>query len=168
MNTHQLQCAIECDPFMRKTVLGVFSADRIPNIPNHRPVGFIVNTDPIQAPGRHWISFFINKDNVIECFDSYGKHPKELSKYIAIFLSRFKNIEINDKRLQSFKTNVCGQYCLFYLMCRCRGFSMLRTLRHFDNNLLDNDEFVYNFINDRFFCSMYKCRGLKQVCLCES
>lgn len=46
---------------------------------------------------------------------------------------------------------VCGHYCLFYLMLRCRGMSMSDITKHFTVNYNVNDEF--EFINHRFsFC----------------
>jgi len=32
MNTYQLQCAIDCDPEMKKHISGVYAADEIPHI----------------------------------------------------------------------------------------------------------------------------------------
>lgn len=168
MNTYQLQCVIQCDPCMKTTVLGVFPADRLPSIPHQRPVGFIANTDPSHAPGRHWVAFFFDVDGSIECFDSYGKSPNELSEYIKLYVSRFTEININKKRLQNSFTAVCGQYCLYYLICRCRGISMNQTLQIFDRNLLMNDQFVFDFVNDRFFCCVGDNCGNNQVCTVET
>lgn len=159
MNTKQLECAILSDVNMKNTVIGVFSADRLPP---RRPIPFIANTDPATAPGRHCVAFCIDQQNVVESFDSYAKQPRELSNEFQFFVSQFEKNVINQKRLQSSLTTVCGQYCLFYLMCRCRGFSMEQIQQTFHRDLLSNDEFVYDFINDRFACSV------RQTCFSET
>lgn len=168
MNTKQLECAILSDVNMKNIVIGVFSADRLPHLPPRRPIAFIANTDPATASGRHWVAFFIDQQNVVESFDSYGKQPRELSNEFQFFVSQFEKNVINQKRLQSSLTTVCGQYCLFYLMCRCRGFSMEQIHQTFHRDLLSNDEFVYDFINDRFACSVRDCSNIGQTCFSET
>ena len=105
---------------MKRSILGVYSANNLPTLPSQRPIGFIANTDPAYYPGRHWVAFFIDTNDTLECFDSYGKPPEILSAYFKPLMLRFKNIVRNKKRVQSAETFVCGQYCLYYLMCRCR------------------------------------------------
>lgn len=107
---------------MNSHILGAFHAD---HIPSHLPLGtgIIVNTDPVRLPGRHWVAFFLNQRNTLECFDSFGRSPSTYLIYIGQFMKRFSNI--NEKQLQSTETNVCGQYCLLFLMCRCRGLSIV-------------------------------------------
>lgn len=123
MNIEQLESAIQCDVYMKSHILGAFPAD---HIPSHLPLGtrIIVNTDPVRLPGRHWVAFFLNQRNTLECFDSFGRSPSRYSAYIRQFMTRFSDTDINEKQLQSRDTNVCGQYCLLFLMCRCRGLSI--------------------------------------------
>jgi hypothetical protein len=88
MNTEQLQRAIQCDAYMTGCVLGVFSADHIPI--NLLPgTGVIVNTDPANLPGRHWVAFYLNQLNDVECFDSFGNSPVVYSIYLKQFMNRF-------------------------------------------------------------------------------
>jgi len=79
----------------------------------------------------------------------------------------YSRIEINSKRLQSKDTTVCGQYCLFYLMCRTRGYSLYQITDLFTENFNLNDQFVYNVIDEQFYCCMSICRNNYKVCLCE-
>lgn len=167
MNTHQLQCAIDCDPEMKKHISGVYAADEIPHIIHGSKNGFIANTDPKQRPGQHWIAFYLNGEGILECFDSYGRSPDGYSVYLRQFMGKFYRIKVNKKRLQSNDNAVCGQYCLFYLMCRTRGYSMDKITDMFNENYHLNDKFVYNFIDERFYCCMSICRNNYQICLCE-
>lgn len=167
MNNYQLQCIIDCDVKMKKNVVGVFPADRIPKRHSTNPYGMIVNTDPHHLPGRHWVAFFINNDH-LEAFDSYGHSPGLYSINLMQFMQRFRRVTINTKELQDSKTNVCGQFCLYYLMCRCRGYSMSDIVNTFSNDLALNDQFVYTFINDRYYCCMHHFATYCQICTNKS
>jgi hypothetical protein len=79
----------------------------------------------------------------------------------------YSRIEINSKRLQSKDTIVCGQYYLFYLMCRTRGYSLYQLTDLFNEYFNLNDQFVYNVIDEQLYCCMSICRNNYQVCLCE-
>lgn len=156
MNTEQLQCAIQCDTYMKSCVIGVFSVDHIPS--HIAPgMGVIVNTDPANLPGRHWIAFYLNQQNELECFDSFGNSPAVYSMYLRQFMNRFSKTIINRRHLQSGNTNVCGQYCLLYLICRCRGRSVYYFNHLFENQTNINDEFVFNVIDKNFQCCLYDC-----------
>lgn len=166
MNTHQLQCAIGCDVEMNRKIIGVYAADEKPQRNRQVPYGFIVNTDPLHLPGKHWIACYINKRNMLETFDSYGMQPNALSPFITSYMKTFQNSIMNTKRLQSSNTAVCGQYCLFYLMCRCRGYTQRDIMNIFSRNFKANDEFVYNFIEERFFCCIHPLSSIHQICTC--
>ena len=166
MNTYQLQCSIDCDVEMRRKIIGVFAADEIPRRFQSLPYGFIVNTDPQQLPGKHWIACYVNSNKILETFDSYGLSPGTLSPFIDHFMDTFERTLVSTKRLQSSDTNVCGQYCLFYLMCRCRGYSMKDITDLFSDNLKLNDQYVYNFVEERFYCCMRNVSGFCQICTC--
>lgn len=163
MNSYELKCVIDCDLEVRGKVIGIFPADRIPKKLPTEPYGLIVNTDPHYLPGKHWIAFYVEHGKV-EAFDSYGNTPSRYSSYIKQFMQRFTRVESNTKELQSLNTSVCGQYCLFYLMCRCRGYEMTDIVNIFNDNLNMNDQFVYTFIDDRFYCCMHATSTTCQIC----
>lgn len=164
MNTHQIQCAIDCEQEMSKQIIGVFAADQIPF---HRstPFGFIVNTDPQSLPGKHWIACYVDSNNVLEIFDSYGNSSNIRSLFINRYMKDFHRTMINPKRLQSSNSRVCGQYCLFYLMCRCRGYTMTDITNIFSQDFELNDQYVFDFIDTRFYCCMYTSSGFCQMCV---
>jgi len=166
MNTYQLQCAINCDPQMKRKIVGVYAADKIPHTLQNQS-GFIANTDPHQQHGRHWIAFF-NANEELECFDSYGLSPDKYSHSFKSLMSNFSKLKVNTKRIQSSDTVVCGQYCLFYLMCKTRGYTLEQIVNIFNNNYHFNDQFVYNFIDERFHCCMSYSSNVYQICTCEN
>lgn len=166
MNTNQLYCAINCDKEMKSKIIGVYAADNIPRTLHTLPYGFIVNTDPHHLPGKHWIACFINENCILELFDSYGNLPEKLSPYIKQYVNSFERYLTNNKRLQSSDTRVCGQYCLHYFMSRCRGHSMKNIIDIFSDNFEQNDQFVYDFVEERYYCCMDTSKSVCQSCIC--
>ena len=75
------------DPFVQPTFHGVFSSDRLPELPvKQRPATLVVNTDPSCRPGEHWIAIYLLKRGHVKYLESYGKAPNVYS--IRIFLAR--------------------------------------------------------------------------------
>ena len=72
MNTFQLAQVLTKDPFTK----GSYACHQLSTIEIKRyPKSFVVNTDPMELPGTHWIAIYFNKQMKGEFFDSYGKHP---------------------------------------------------------------------------------------------
>lgn len=130
---------------------GVFAANELPRKIEKFPCGIIANTDPNFKPGQHWIAFYLTTPNSGEFFDSYGNPPSFYSRNFETFLQHtVSEWTFNSHVLQSTFTNVCGEYCIFYLMHRSRGVSMNNIVKVFSNNRQLNDESVYKFVA-RFF-----------------
>ena len=148
MNTSQLQCIISCDPVLRESVLGVFSADQLPKVVPFSPCGFIANTDIKSQPGTHWLAFFI-VDKTVECFDSYGQHPGVYNALLSAWMQKQnRSVLINQTRLQSDTSNVCGLYCVYFLRQRLLGHSMKCIIERF--SLTDfgaNDSSIFDMFS---------------------
>jgi len=84
MNTNQLLKCIQEDSILKKQCSGVYPMDKIPKFDGF-PDSFILNLDPHDLPGSHWIAVFINHEKIGEFFDSYGNKPKDelLSNYLT-------------------------------------------------------------------------------------
>ena len=134
MNTTQLQQYMLSDSYIKQYYGGVLARDQIPIYVN-KPKIFIVNTDPINQPGQHWVSMWI--DEVSEHFDSIGQKP--LKDFEHFLISNGPQYMFNSKRLQNYNSNVCGQYCLFYAYYRCRGYKFKEIIDMFSKNLMLND-----------------------------
>ena len=134
------------DPFVQPTFHGVFSSDRLPELPvKQRPATLVVNTDPSCRPGEHWIAIYLPKRGPLEYFDSYGKPPEVNS--IQTILARNGGInKINPKSLQGPLSSVCGHYCIYYLLHRCRGQSMETITGRFNVDQQRNDRDVLHFL----------------------
>ena len=143
MNTLQLEQALKHNTFTKKIFVGVFAADELPTL-NTFPSGFVANTDPSTEPGTHWVAFYFPSREKGEFFDSYG-HPPEHYGFKSY------NIETwNQHKLQSSWSNVCGQYCIFYLYHKSRGYSMSKIVNMFTDNTAINDSKVACYVKKTF------------------
>ena len=166
MNTTELKSCLHQYDFLDKVALGVFAADKLPDITS-LPAAFIANTDDSTKGGQHWTAFYVSKDGKLEYFDSYGLKPFErlLCKYIK---KNFKNRYVhNKKRLQGPMSTTCGQYALAFIYHRCLGTSLKDFVGLFDKNELhENDHLAKDIVEYYFDYSnpIYSSWGLNQVC----
>lgn len=151
MNTTQIAHALEQDPIASKKFCGVFPSDLLPESIERYPCGFVANTDPSSQPGKHWVAFYFPSEQKGEFFDSYGKAPDYYDISFRNYLGQQSyEWDFNRRKLQSVWSDVCGQYCMFYLSYRTRGHSMNKIVNMFDNNTMSNDNKVFSFVNRHF------------------
>ena len=89
MNTFQLAQVLTKDPFTKGSFAGVYACDQLSSIEIKKHAkSFVVNTDPMELPGTHWIAISFNEQMKREFFDSYGRHPIHYNKYSSNFMNR--------------------------------------------------------------------------------
>jgi hypothetical protein len=146
MNSLQIYTALRrfVEPKLCNFV-GVFPRDKLPNMLkiSKFPCCFVLNTDTSKLKGSHWVAVYYPKRNICEFFDSYGMLPSAYS--IDINPSDY-----NQKRLQSYKSTVCGQYCIYFLYHRSLTHSLHSTLKSFTSNCGSNDILVACFVKKHF------------------
>ena len=127
LNNLQLDYLAGTHPRLSRVFYGTVPYDRLPRtLPPEGPIAFIVNTDPHDEPGRHWIAMW-SEGNVCEILHSYGL---SLDVYgttgpIKEWLDRhFKYQMHSGQSLQSLFNQSCGDYALMYLIDRVEGRSM--------------------------------------------
>lgn len=93
----------------------------------HR-IGIVINTDPHDGPGQHWVAVFCDIRPELEFprvtyFDSYAEHPE---KEIKVLMKRWKDqwdatgVHANPMKLtynktrHQYKDSECGMYCLYF------------------------------------------------------
>ena len=123
MNTLQLERILSSDKYTSKYFEGVLAADELPRYVTSFPSAYVVNTNPSDEPGKHWLAFFFDSDGIAEFFDSYGGTPQDYDFY-RFFKTNSSFVITNQKQLQQDTSNVCGAYVVYYLYKRCRGESM--------------------------------------------
>ena len=113
-------CKIMCD---HPNFLGIIPQDYLENIQIMSfPVSLIVNLDTSDKPGSHWISFFIT-DKTLEIFDSLGFTASSWDKKPLFVLNFIKKLSFTHEiyvapPLQNPLSNLCGFYCIYFLLWR--------------------------------------------------
>ena len=124
--------------------------------------------DPSSKPGSHWVAFYFTKDQKGEFFDSYGEAPGGYARNFITFLElNSKEWTSNKKQLQGMNSNVCGQYCIYYVVKMCRGNSLYSIVQPFVKNKQINDAFIDEFVTKYFPVSHVESKTvtIKQVSL---
>lgn len=134
------------DQILSSNVEGIYASDQIPhNISTGK--FYIINSDPADSSGKHWVSIFFPPNSLPEFFDSLGKCPSFYSYYIVESLIKYnpQGFIHNYKRIQSKYSCCCGVYCLFYIYFRCENVSFQDILRKFGGDFQINDNIIMNF-----------------------
>ena len=137
MNTLQINKIMTSDTACGPIFRGTWSIDKIPKALKF-PACYVINTSPSWHPGTHWVALYINKKEQ-EYFCSLGSHPPPQVKRL---FRRKVQLRKTRHRLQGLKSNLCGQYCVLYLLCRCRGYTLKRFLQCFTDYTNLNDTIV--------------------------
>jgi hypothetical protein len=121
-----------------KCFKGVYPLDKLP-YNKKLPLNIIINTDPSNMPGEHWVCVCINKSGKGEYFDSFGLPPYK--KEIFDFLQKkcVKGWRYNRITLQSMTSSTCGNYCVLYIIFRCQNLPKEKLFCNFNSNTLEND-----------------------------
>ena len=125
---------------------GTWAADKMVHIIRKKDGIFIVNSDESTSSGSHWSAIW-KKRGKVEYFCSYGL--EHVNDELRELLERL-GYKRNGRQLQSLDSDLCGQYCILYLICRERGNGYTKFLNCFTENYRVNDaivEFVYGSIN---------------------
>ena len=92
--------------------LGVFARDELPELSREiRPWCLILNTDPKNQPGTHWLALYAPIAGGIKLFDSFGLSPR-------IYSLDFLDPLHFSFSLQSPSSSVCNHYCIVYIYLR--------------------------------------------------
>ncbi len=75
MNSLQILNILKSDPFTKTVFTNVLPSDRLPHEMQKKPRGFVLNTDPSNRPGTHWVAMYLTAEGKGEFWDSYGEAP---------------------------------------------------------------------------------------------
>ena len=142
MNSSQIEHSLKG----YKDFVGVFPCDLLPQLEPGQAM--IVNTDPHNEPGEHWVAFYKSHAGCLEYFDSFGMPPLVpiLRKYIN--MSAHYNFTYSTVHLQHESAQTCGNYCIAYVKHRLLNQPFVTLLSHFSSSsssssLSNNDRKVY-------------------------
>ena len=87
----------------RNRFTGVFASDNLSAHISTFPAYLVVNTDPHNEPGQHWLAIIAHSGEKLEYFDPFGEDPTPTTTTngIAEFIRRFKNVLVNKNRIQA-------------------------------------------------------------------
>ena len=135
MDTLNINKVLNSDRYTRAIFGGTWSLDCFPKA-KALPICYVINTSPSWHPGTHWVVVYKGKDRD-EYFCSYGSEPSnEIQRILR------KDYTSNRYLLQSPTSDLCGQYCILYLLCKCRGYSLRKFENCFSSNSNFNDQLV--------------------------
>ena len=120
--------------------LGVFPANKIPNYMPPNSCAIINNKNHYEM-GEHWIALHMNRNDVLEFYDSYGMNANFYK--LTRKLPRHRRILYNKRHLQHLLSTVCGYYCLHFLYYKTRGYTLSYVNRNFCRDQNSNDNYVY-------------------------
>lgn len=149
MNTLQLETVLRRCSFTKDIFKGVFAADYFPDL-SSRPCCFIWNlctSSQNSSVSGHWICIFISQANIAYYFDSAAE---PISQTFREFLeNNCKEMKIVLKRrVQSLFSDVCGQYCIFFLIAKAKGISNKKIRSYFKyDDFEKNDKILLNWLN---------------------
>jgi hypothetical protein len=142
MYTNELVDLLNKNYYSRRYFCGVLALDEVPLKKINHQCAFIVNTQKSSQPGQHWFGVFVPRHGPIEYFDSYGQPPRQQRIYDFISVNK-RGFIYNNKRIQSHNSENCGQFTLFYIYFRCRGYTMKQYSKFFmPENFHYNDRFI--------------------------
>ena len=131
----------------KRYFIGTFPACIIPKT-NKKKYFFISNTASHEHPGKHWIVWKVNGDNVL-FFDTFGRSPfdKDFPEYFKDFAKLFKTINHAQKMIQYPFSVACGYFCINFVYDLSYDLSLESFLSKFSSNLQENDKKVYEIVN---------------------
>lgn len=153
METNEIYAGLKTHPLTKECIERVCAIDELPNKSdlkyNRNGIVFIVvNLDPSYLPGSHWVALRLaaSKKIITEYFDSYGRDPNEaIQSYLGV------NYIAQSKQLQSATSTICGQWCMYYIWFRCRGYTLTEIVAQFKNlKAKENDKIVNECVNKEF------------------
>ena len=132
--------------------LGCFAEDELQNLSvSSFPSFLIVNIDPSNLAGSHWIAIGIFSER-IEIFDSLGFDLFNWSRIPCTLINFLNRLAVTRKvltapRIQSSKSHLCGFYAIYYVIMR-NFTSFEKTYSCFCKNFSRNDRILTNFFKN--------------------
>lgn len=116
MNEVEIRRITMTHPLLKSSFEDVLSIDEVRQ-PSKTPASFIYNTDPADKPGEHWVAVYYTRQGQFWYFDSLAQPPP------TEFIIMYSPLIHWTMPVQSVFSNVCGQYCIYFLYLCARGLS---------------------------------------------
>ena len=126
---------------------GIYSRDNLPDKIHKLETG-IINLDDSMGGGSHWICYRNVDKQYCEYFDPFGLiMPNEIKNYLK---TSGKKMVYSSDEIQERDSVLCGYWCLYYLLERQKGRSLL--------DVIHNPKFSFTdqMINHQFLINYFK------------
>lgn len=155
MNGGEIARILTRDKNAKRVFCGVYPRDRLPRRIPKRPAAYVINTDPHNKPGEHWLALFFDRRGGVEYFDSYGFPPwhPEIKTFIAE--NSQKQAIVNTRPIQALQSIACGLYAVYFIIMRSRRTLLRRALVPFHPHRL--------LVNDRIVLKLLRSLGIKNL-----
>lgn len=110
MNSTELIRCMANDPHIRSTAFGVFPRNRIPRC--EEPGLYIINTDSLGGPGKHWLLIYAAEDCTRYVFDSLAL-DREYANVVMNSVGG-RCILVTKWVMQNDLSQMCGAYALYF------------------------------------------------------
>ena len=121
-------------------------------------------------PGQHWVGIYIQRrGGELEFFCSYGQTIRSYDSSFLNFAKR-NNLRIleNSNSLQSFNSDVCGQFVIFYLFSRFQKCARSVFYAKFSKvDTVKNDKIVRRFVYQKLLAMKLKCNKINHNQCCN-
>lgn len=154
MTTSDLNAVLSRCKLTKSHFLGTFAADRSPQSIKY-PASIVWNTATSESTGEHWVCCFINENRIAYYFDSSGSSiPPTIVDHLQKLSA--KSIRMCQYPIQSMFSDICGHYCIFFLISQTLGI-----FKYLLENVLTRHELHKNddFVKKWFVKHMRKCEA---------
>ena len=117
---------------------GVYSRDNLYKI---KDGAYIINLDEYSDIGTHWVALYVQNNNSVTYFDSFGVEyiPKEIRAFI-----NNKNIKTNIFRIKAYNSIMCRYFCNGFINFARKTLTEYTNLFS-PNNLKKNGDIILNY-----------------------
>ena len=147
LSTKTINDFLHTNLMTRGTFLGTHPSCIEP-VPTKNFYSFITNTQTHEKSGEHWNGWVIDNKKVF-FFDSFGRGPRDntLPIFYRNFIKKFKHVYWVRTRVQDWKSETCGYFCIHFIYLISTGFTIKNFLSEYTTDYLNNDDVVVNIYN---------------------
>ena len=120
---------------------GLYSRDNSRKIKDE---AYIINLDEYSDIRTHWVALWVNDNNNITYFDSFG--VEHIPKEIKTFVNNNKNIKTNIFGIQTYDSIMCGYFHIGLIDFMLKGKTLSEYANLFSpNDFKKNDNIILNY-----------------------